>query len=1262
MYQTADKRRNNDKNGAEEGKPVTDTMQSYDPKKELQKMVDLYLAGSPLFRQDKKVNEVEIRFGSNKPITKTDYENVVKKLYNSGFECANPNGILMLRIQSEYNDPTSGLTKLSQTRCEINGLDLIQQYCSHNNIQNLLDLPTTITSTAPKIKFTMKTQPNFSGGSSVKPVIFNDFNFRVSYQLEQDLHPNTDFVKNITRKWTEQRKMFRYINRVRFVHSSLPLFADISVVKTNSFTRNTRTQKKVPVPQYTIQDAGVFSNLETYEVEIELDNTRLGNGTEYDTADKIVRLIHKSVRIVLGALQKTNYPVSYAEQKDVIKDYWKLLHPQKDAEPPKYISNQHFIGPSSITLQTENIYPTTGTDFADNYTVPNIRQNYTVTDKADGERHLLYIHTSGKIYMIDTNMNVVFTGMKTDKEIYFNSLLDGEFITQNNKGKKIRMFASFDIYYIRNKSLRELAFIKIEGEDDEPNEKYRLLQLVDLVNKLNMASVSSGGGGGGGSPDDCSFQLTYKNFFLSSFGVSIFDGCSTILANIRDGIYPYFTDGLIFTPANAGVGGTKVGVSSGLTKITWNLSFKWKPPQFNTIDFLVSVKKNKNGQDEINNIFQEGTSLETEITDNQYKTLILRCGFDNNKHRLLNPYQSILEGNFPSSQHEEFDNTDNYQPKPFIPTQPYDPDACICNIILSQNENGGFVFKAENGEYFEEDMIVEFRYDLSKPPKWRWAPIRVRYDKTSDLRSGSKNYGNAFHVANNNWASINNPITEEMITTGFVPESIFDISTANDTVSNTADAPINMVTATATETATGATSLSADNGVYYNRATTGASLGGISPTVSMRNFHNLYVKNKLISGVAERGYSLIDYSVGKAGDLSKWINSKLSFVLGIDISPHNIYIAEDSACFRYLNEYKKHKVMPKALFVTGNSIMNIRNGDAFTTDKDKMIVKAVFGNGPKDKEYLGKGVYANYGVAQDGFNISSSQFSIHYFFENPSNLHGFLANLAECTKLGGYFIGTCFDGKTIFQRLSNKQYGENYTITSSTNGAKICEITKQYTQTGFPDDELSIGYAIYVYQESISRVIREYLVNFTYFQRLMENYGFILAPEEDLPKLGLPNSTGLFDELFQEMENEIKRFHHNRDKYKNAPFMSPEERSLSFMNRYFVFKKTRTVITEKIRKSIERQTHMEILEAVDLAQTEMEQSIADSEIKKYNPRKVKGKKIVITTVFEDSGIIPPPPPPSLLPPTPQIGTVMPPKIPSVKTLIKIKKQPSAKKT
>ena len=142
----------------------------------------------------------------------------------------------------------------------------------------------------------------------------------------------------------------------------------------------------------------------------------------------------------------------------------------------------------------------------------------------------------------------------------------------------------------------------------------------------------------------------------------------------------------------------------------------------------------------------------------------------------------------------------------------------------------------------------------------------------------------------------------------------------------------------------------------------------------------------------------------------------------------NIENQLDGACARYLNYYKKFRVIPRALFLQGNSSVNIKNGEALYTEKGKQIINAIFGEGPKDEKFLGKGIFKSYGVAKDGFNVSSIQFAIHYMFENILTLNNFLKNLSECTRVGGYFIGTSYDGETVFNELRNKELGDSISI------------------------------------------------------------------------------------------------------------------------------------------------------------------------------------------------------------------------------------------
>ena len=1086
---------------------------SIEKKADFDGIIKTYLESNPMFKKGYTTSELEIRFGTNpkvnKYISKIDYDNVVKYLYHHGFKTDNINGNQILRIQNEFIDKRTGVKKISNIRAELVGADMIQSYCKTNNLQKIIDMPST---TFNMIKFTQKKPALDKDGKTVQKVDMEDYNFRVSFQNEQDFHTHTPLARDILSKWEDSLKIFRAMNRVRFTHDTYPVFIDLSIV------RSSKKKNKVVIPKYTIQDAGVFENVETYEIEIEVDNSRVGLNTPYEKAKDLADVLRKCIRIVMCGIQETNFPISYKEKNQVLEKYMQLIHGETN---DRIARPKDFIGPGSFTLQMENI-----TELKEDDNIPNIRDYYTVTDKADGERRLLYIAGDGKVYLIDTNMNVNFTGAKTNEKTLFYSLLDGEHIKYDKLGQFLNLYAAFDIYYKNKKSVRDLHFQTTEldvVEGEEKPKQGRLHILQDLINSLQIHSIMDKKSTGEVKPDKNSknvpIQVKCKEFYVHSVEKPIFDGCMKILSNEKDGIYNYNTDGLIFTPARLSVGGTELNGPPGpLYKNTWSHSFKWKPPEFNTIDFLVSIKKDNTGKDEIHNIFQDGKNLQGTQDVLQYKTLVLRCGFDEKKHGYINPFNNILNDDIPKV--DNIDNQETYKPVAFQPTNPFDENASICNVYLKQDGSKTFMI-SEEGEYFEENMIVEFKYEPSNEPGWRWIPLRVRYDKTTELRNGMKNYGNAYHVANSNWHSIHNPITEIMITTGLtIPEFV------------------------------------GNEDVYYNRSKMETSTQGL------RDFHNLYVKSKLIAGVSNRGDTLIDYAVGKAGDLPKWIRSKLKFVFGVDISKDNILNQIDGACARYLNANKKYSKLPGAMFLHGNSNNNIRNGSAYYTEKDKQISKAIFGQGTKDVNVLGKGVYKHYGIGENGFQVSSCQFAVHYFFKDTHSLHSFIRNVAECTKVNGYFVGTCYDGKKVFQLLSEKKQDEGVAIFKENH--KIFEITKKYDQTGFPDDETSLGYPINVYQETINKVFREYLVNFEYFVQIMEDYGFVLVTEEEAKQMELPNGSGLFSTLFASMENEVKMRPNKKSDYKEAIFMSPEEKRISFLNRYFIFKKMRNVDVKKL--------------------------------------------------------------------------------------------------
>lgn len=1094
-------------------------------KKESSEKFDILLTSylENIFKLPESKNlELEIRFGTRNihPINKIDYFNVIKTLIGNGFQIVHDD-LYLLRIQNELLDEKTGRNKITNTRTEIEGLYNIEDYCKKNNILSLL--------ANGHVSFTQKSYLSVLD-EILHPVNQDDLNFRMALQVENNLSESSEEVQRIITSWNDSKKIFRFLKRARLVHKDLPIFVDLSIVKTS------KKNKQYYIPELDFKSADVLNQNEQYEIELEVDNQKITENPLLQDPVSLLSSIKKVIKFVLCGLQQSNFPISYVEQDKVLHEYLKIIK-DTDYRESFVALPRDFIGPSSLTLQMENIISLDVKEDSDS-TIPNIRKGYTVTDKADGLRKLLFINEEGLIYLLNTNMKVEFTGYSTNQEDLFNTLLDGEHILKNKKGNYINLFAAFDIYFINSNNVTPLAFINTETSDKSI--QTRLPILTSVIKKLKINSKFK---------QIIPLRIESKKFYTETSSQSIFKACNMILSNIKEGISEYETDGLIFTPKYMAVAQNKVGIPAPKFKSTWIHSFKWKPPEFNTIDFLVTINKNSLGEPIINNIFKSGIDTQKDSQLSTYQTVTLRVGFDEKKHGYINPCESIINDNLPKDR--EIENTEPYKPVQFYPTNPTDNNAGICNIMLQKDPLDEYKLFTEENEVIEDFTIVEFRYDLNRDDYWKWVPLRIRLDKTAELRAGQKNYGNAYHVANSNWHSIHNPITEEMITTGDnIPYQIGDAD------------------------------------IYYNKFK-----GQKNLTRSLRDFHNLFVKNLLIKAVSIPGNTLIDYAVGKAGDLPKWIGAKLAFVLGIDVARDNIENRLDGACARYLNYYKNFQQMPSALFVQGNSGVNIRNGDALITEKGKQIIKCVFGEGAKDVKQLGIGLYKNYGIAKSGFNVSSIQFAIHYMFENVLSLNNFIKNVAQCTQLNGYFIGTSYDGNTVFKELKSKKIGESISIFE--DETKIWEITKQYNNLQFENNSNSLGLAIDVFQASINKTFREYLVNYDYLQRILENYGFVPISTEEAKSFNLPSSIGLFSQLYYQMNNDIKRDKRLKSAFGQAPNMSDKERQISFLNKYFIFKKVRQVDIENVYTELINQSPSD--DVVDIKETIAAQEALEKE-------------------------------------------------------------------
>jgi hypothetical protein len=265
-------------------------------------------------------------------------------------------------------------------------------------------------------------------------------------------------------------------------------------------------------------------------------------------------------------------------------------------------------------------------------------------------------------------MQLIFTGATTTNKSISNTLIDGELILYDKNGTYINLYAAFDLYYHAGKDVRTWSFIQKTKED-----KSRLTLLKNIIKTLSPELIST------------LIRIECKQFYPSNPEKhNIFEACNTILTREKDNLFEYNTDGLIFTPAYIGVGSDIVGKAGPLKKITWEYSFKWKPPQYNTIDFLINTVKSPSGKDIITPLFEPGNHTAL----SEYKQLILLCTFIPNKHGYVNPCQDVIDGKLPDYENKEEDYQDSKAvPMQFYPTNPSDPMAGITNILLKPDDN-----------------------------------------------------------------------------------------------------------------------------------------------------------------------------------------------------------------------------------------------------------------------------------------------------------------------------------------------------------------------------------------------------------------------------------------------------------------------------------------------------------------------------------------------------------------------------------------------
>ena len=911
----------------------------------------------------------------------------------------------------------------------------------------------------------------------------HEYDMRFKMRREEDLSVNDPRVVAIAKGWENQKKAFRLIRRWSFQGKGIRI--DMSIV------RQTPTNPDRGDYQWatTFLQTNILQEPPRYEVEVELLH-----GTEFtDSAEKALKALICGVGEVQRAIQKNTLLIRNSISAQVRTGYQLITGTDK------------FRGVGPVTLQLKNISQEM------DEVIPNIRTGYNVTDKADGLRAMGFVDKSGELFLIDQSMNVYRTGLKNEK--CAGSLVDGEWVTMAKNGEAINHYLLFDIYYYENgEKVSNLPFITVI-EDTTGSEQ----GTIDIEGKNRFSFMRKWYGLwrddfkiiAKGITEKNRLIVALKHFeFASPMNTSIFTKCCT---GILDTSRMYHTDGLIVT-SNTHPIPDKAGVR-------FSQQFKWKPSKDNTVDFLINYERD----DIIHTIDKITTTIhESNDTTVQYKTMRLYVGAAKGAE-YENPRATIL---LQEPITKEKDTGVRYKPVLFTPFDFPDTMANTCHIMIQIDPEtlDEYAMTEDSKEPIPNRSVVEMRYEPAREPGWRWVPSRIRHDKTERLiravaKAGPIKYSGIMNdegVANDVWNSIHDPITISMIRTGN------DQPTEDEMKALIGTRDVD------------------SNKKYYERKAPKENLALIK---GLQDFHNKYIKNEILVKrvLAGGNKKLVDVACGKAGDLYKWKFGGATHVLGVDYAADNITNISDGAYKRYLQTIQDFGInrVPKIAFAIGNSSKNIVSGEAGANSEECDILRSIFGRvqpeGPVPK-YINN-VMA--GTFRDGADVAACMFALHYFFENNTTLNGFITNLSDMVKVGGYFIGCCFDGNKVFDLLRYVEKG--HSKTGVEGDVPIWSITKEYDAHELTPDDSSIGLGINVEFLSIGSTHKEYLVPFELLVSKLSTIGFKLLNNVELRTLNLNHSTNMFENSYNMIQKKYN--------------MTQSVKDFSFLNRWFIFKR-----------------------------------------------------------------------------------------------------------
>ena len=962
--------------------------------------------------------------------------------------------------------------------------------------------------------------------------------------------PSRQVQSNID-QFKDSKKTFRYKQRYSFLLDDGFRF-DMTIIKSSqsgfSIKGNPNGQQYIKSDlryKKTFLEARVLSQPESFEVELEFPTT-----VEASSHQMIYQKCLQHIDYILRIQQDTTLPTSSLAMNHSRREgEYNVIDQYNELISRHFHKSNKFIGPKPVSFELKHLHGDT-----------SIENNYTVTDKADGEGNILFFSREGNGYLIDSNLRVRGTGLQVPA--LRNTIINGEYLNykliEQQRVPAFRFYA-YDIYLYLGEPVIQSPLAITAEEQKSLKKKGPLNCRLDYLHSVQQMIDST-------EPHETSLEFKVKRFYFkgdigTDSSTTIYHLSKICWQTFLEHRSPYIYDGLIYTPMKTHITDSMLGVS-------WMENLKWKPPHENTIDFLAQIRKDDKHKPMIDSkvvVSDDGVPVSV-----SYKTLDLYVGGETR----------FQENACLPVKHQ------SYGKMKFIPDSPPDENAHYTKVPI-QN---GKIIAYDDDSVIEDSTIVECSYDIDNKS---WIPKRTRFDKTYTYHKHIEIQRKIYYILQQwskqgrdgavpieaityfkEWRSMDSQLLrwlnqkykfKKQVPFDFKPHSkkLVDRNGRGMFLNSTIFFWL----------------LYFHDGVHEHRQ---------NPHIAkyceeMKHLrHNPILKNYLLQNFQSviRSFNQIPVGIKPGNDIhvanSIWKTIHMPITAEVITTGENIpplqadqdvyYVVSDGARSsmqrlhnwfkktytllntRYnqrelTNQYKlidlacgkggdlyKWKEMAyqasnkkKGIHVLGLDLIQDNLSNPFNgackrwnelQEENKEIGKTMTVHFEQhDSSTIIKKI-SHY--QKHSYDVVSVQFALHYFFENPQSLQHFIKNVDQSLKKGGYFVGTCFDGDVIHEELKSKNILEGR---QSSNDKLLWSIKKNYTREEENDFEQNqdvekiTGKRIEVFVSSISKSHEEYLVNWNYLVQELAKSGIVPLTQEESVQFGLikANQTSLYD-------------------------------------------------------------------------------------------------------------------------------------------------------